>query len=174
MLPSTNNRTTLLFDKYHIDYSNFGPDPDYIIGSTKYNALASLSYFLMSNGYWEDWTTMLDSDATFYFPQGLDNDRMHVSGASDIVAWWQQWFQNSKLQSMTFSKNNSVPIFVPKALQYTPLIGNWVFSWMDCVMTFPQGQLGMRVNCTVHFNDNDLIDAYFTYFDQTLVENFIL
>ncbi len=143
------------------------PDTNYLIGNTIYTMIAANSLQLFANFDYDAWGELLSDDVEYFFPNGNDVTRTKLTGKTNVLEWWKNWRATSGITSITITEENDVPVVALKTPNYAGLTGNWVFSWFNNDMVINGRNAGLRMNCTFHFNDENLIDRCYTYYDRT-------
>lgn len=140
---------------------------NYEIASSEYSDLAKKAAGHLSKFEWDAWGAMLADDCEYYFPDGDEITRTKLTGKQAILDWWKNWQQTSGIQSMTFSLENYLPFNALKAPNMTGMTGNYVISYFTNKMVYKEGEVSVRMNMSIHINDNKLIDRYYSYYDRT-------
>jgi hypothetical protein len=142
-------------------------NPSYEIGSPDYSNLAVKALTDLTNFQFDSWGSMLAEDIEFYFPDGDAGTRTKLSGKSNVLDWWKNWKETSGVQSMTYTNNVDVPIIAKKTMAYSGLTGVMVLSYFSNEIVYQEGIVKLRMNFVAHFNKDNLIDRYYTYYDRT-------
>ncbi|MDX1587182.1 MAG: hypothetical protein R3222_10565 [Balneolaceae bacterium] len=141
------------------------------IGSQEYADLAEEAMMHMQNMDFDAWGDMLADDIEYYFPDGDAGTRTVLTGKSAVLDWWNNWQANSGIQSMTFSNPVFLPVIAQAAPNYAGLTGPYVVSYMSNEMDYNGTIVNLRMNFTLHFNDQNKIDRYYSYYDRSLIIN---
>lgn len=136
------------------------------IGSQEYADLAEEAMMHMQQFDFEAWGEMLADDVEYYFPDGDAGTRTVLTGKSAVLDWWNNWETNSGITSMTFSSPVFLPVIAQAAPNYAGLTGPYVVTYMSNEMVFENNTVNLRMNFTLHFNDQNLIDRYYSYYDR--------
>lgn len=137
------------------------------IGSQEYADLAEQAMMHMQQFNFEAWGEMLADDIEYYFPDGDAGTRTVLSGKTAVLDWWNNWETTSGITSMTFSSPVFLPVIAQTAPNYSGLTGPYVVTYMSNEMTFTNGNsVNLRMNFTLHFNDQKQIDRYYSYYDR--------
>jgi hypothetical protein len=154
-------------------FSNFlvspkvsGQNPDFQIGDPSFSLACNEMLDIFASGDLFILTTILTDDVVMFFPEGLDSLRINISGRANLLSYWVAWREDNHFDLVTIDEVNSVPVDVLETPNYIGLPGNWVFSWFDLKIRRRQEVAGARVNATFHFNDQNLIDHIYTYYDS--------
>lgn len=142
-------------------------NPSYEIASSEYSNLAVKALTALANFEFDSWGSMLADDVEFYFPNGDADTRTKLSGKSNVVAWWKNWKETSGVQSMSYTNNVDVPVIAKETMAYSGLTGVIVFSYFSNEIIYQEGAVKLRMNFVVHFNKDNLIDRYYTYYDRS-------
>uniref|UniRef100_UPI00404AC056 nuclear transport factor 2 family protein n=1 Tax=Daejeonella sp. TaxID=2805397 RepID=UPI00404AC056 len=142
-------------------------NPNYEIASPDYSNLAVKALTDLTNFQFDSWGSMLAEDVEFYFPDGDAGTRTKLSGKSNVLDWWKNWKETSGVQSMTYTDNVDVPIIAKETMTYSGLTGVMVISYFSNEIVYQEGSVKLRMNFAAHFNKDNLIDRYYTYYDRT-------
>lgn len=137
------------------------------IGSADHAQMAEQAMTHLSNFEFDAWGEMLADDIEYYFPDGDAGTRTLITGKAALLDWWKNWETTSGIESMTFSNTVFLPIVAQEAPNYAGLTGPYVVSYMSNEMVFNGNTAKVRMNFTVHFNDENKIDRYYSYYDRT-------
>jgi hypothetical protein len=141
----------------------------YEVVSNDYAEMGEKALQHLANLDLDSWGAMLADDAEFYFPDGDEGTRTVLKGKKAILDWWANWKQTSGIKSMTASNTVHVPVAAKKTLNYTGLSGTFVLSYFSNALVYETGQTSIRMHFAAHFNDQNLIDRYYTYYDRSLI-----
>lgn len=143
----------------------------YEIASEEYVDLSLEALNHLSDFGIDAWGTMLADDVEYYFPDGDAGTRTVLTGKSEVVNWWKNWAASSGIESMTITQPDLMPIRVnSEALNYSALTGVFVISYFSNELVFDNGNtVNLRMNFALHFNEDSLIDRYYTYYDRALI-----
>ena len=142
-------------------------NPNYEIAAPDYSNLAVKALKDLTNFQFDSWGSMLAEDVEFYFPDGDAGTRTKLSGKSNVLHWWKNWKETSGVQSMTHSDNVDLPIIAKETMAYSGLTGVMVISYFSNAIEYQEGTVNLRMNFVAHFNKDNLIDRYYTYYDRT-------
>lgn len=146
-------------------------NPDFAIAEPEYAALAEKALTHLSKFEYDAWGEMLADNVEYYFPDGDVDTRTKLVGKQVVLDWWKNWHKTSGIQSMTFSLPNHIPVDAIKTPNMTGLPGIYVFSFVSNKMVFNGNTVALRMNFSVHFNQDNKIDRYYTYYDrQPIIE----
>jgi hypothetical protein len=154
-----------------MDSSNTTENSRYDIASNEYVDLALEAFDHLSDFNIDAWGTMLADDVQYYFPDGDSGTRTVLTGKTEVVNWWKNWVASSGIESMTITQPDLMPIRVNNdALSYSGLTGVFVISYFSNELVFDNGNtVNLRMNFALHFNEDSLIDRYYTYYDRSLI-----
>ena len=160
--------TILGCESESMDSSNTSENTRYDIASDEYVDLALEALDQLSDFNIDDWGTMLADDVEYYFPDGDSGTRTVLTGKTEVVNWWKNWAASSGIESMTITRPDLMPIRVNNdALSYSGLTGVFVISYFSNELVFDNGNsVNLRMNFALHFNEDSLIDRYYTYYDR--------
>jgi ketosteroid isomerase-like protein len=144
-------------------------NPNYEIASPDYSALAAKAMTSWSKLDFDAWTSMMADDVEFYFPDGDAGTRTKLTGKPAVAEWWNNWKQTSGIQSMTYLNHVDIPINAKDTMAYSGLTGVMVISYFSNELVFNEGIVNIRMDFVAHFNSQNLIDRYYTYFDRTKI-----
>jgi hypothetical protein len=139
----------------------------YEIASEDYETLAEQALNHVGNFEFEAWFEMLSEDVEYYFPDGDAETRTKLIGKKAVMEFWNNYPEESGNDKMTFSNFVHVPIDVKQRLNYTGLTGIMVISYFSAELVFSDKSTNIRMNFAAHFNEDKLIDKYYTYYDRT-------
>ncbi|MCG2587609.1 nuclear transport factor 2 family protein [Rhodohalobacter sulfatireducens] len=143
----------------------------YEIASEEYVDLSLEALNHLSDFDIDAWGTLLADDVEYYFPDGDSGTRTVLNGKTEVVNWWKNWVASSGIESMTITQPDLMPIRVnSEALNYSALTGVFVISYFSNELAFDNGNtVNLRMNFALHFNEDSLIDRYYTYYDRALI-----
>lgn len=139
------------------------------IASPEYAGLAEQAMMHMQNLDFDAWGEMLAEDVEYHFPDGDAGTRTVLAGKTAVLDWWKNWGENSGITSMTFSSPVFLPVIAQEAPNYAGLTGPYVVTYMSNEMDYNGTTVNLRMNFTLHFNDQKLIDRYYSYYDRSLI-----
>lgn len=144
-------------------------NPYYEIASPEYSELAAKALTSFSELDFESWTSMMSDDVVFYFPDGDAGTRTELAGKNAVLDWWNNWEQTSGVQSMTYLNHVDMPVIAKETLPYSNLKGVFVISYFSNEIMYNGTPVKLRMNVTVHFNSDNLIDRVYSYYDRTKI-----
>lgn len=144
-------------------------NPDYEIASPEYSELAVKALTNWMNLDFEGWTSAMSEDVVFYFPDGDAGTRTELAGKEAVLDWWNNWEQTSGIQSMTYANHVEIPVIAKDTLAYSNLTGVFVISYFSNELNYSGTTVNLRMNITVHFNSDKLIDRVYSYYDRTKI-----
>lgn len=133
----------------------------------EYADLAEQSLMHMEQFEFDEWGEMLADDVEYYFPDGDEGIRTVLIGKRNVVDWWNDWRLTSGIDSMKFSETVFLPVEAEEVPSYSGLPGVYVVSYFSNMMVYNGKPVSIRMNFTMHFNQDQKIDRYFTYYDRT-------
>lgn len=139
------------------------------IASTEYVELASKALMHLTKLDIDKWASMLADDVEYNFPDGDEETRTKLTGKAAVQGWWSNWAKTSGIKSMTMDKAVFIPVNSLEKNPSTGLSGVTVISYFSNNMNINGTPLKLRMNFSVHFNKNKLIDRYYTYYDRTQI-----
>ncbi|MFN1835447.1 nuclear transport factor 2 family protein [Balneola sp. MJW-20] len=137
------------------------------IAPAEYASMAEQSLRYMENFDFDTWGEMLADDVEYYFPDGDAGIRTVLIGKRAVIDWWNNWQMTSGIEEMTFTEPVFLPVVADEVPNYTGLPGYYVVSYFSNKMIYNGKEVNIRMNFTMHFNDDQKIDRYFTYYDRT-------
>ena len=141
---------------------------DYSIASSEYVDLAQQGLEHMAAKEFGAWTNMMADDVEYNFPDGDQNTRTSLVGKEAVQNWWSDWSESAGVESMTFTASNHVPINAKNPQNTTGMAGIYVISFFSNEMSFSNGNTAnLRMNVVAHFNEDKMIDRYYSYYDRT-------
>lgn len=144
---------------------------DWDIGSPEYADLAEQAMMHLQNFEYDAWGEMLADDVEYYFPDGDAGTRTTLTGKTAVLDWWKNWRDTSGITSMTFTNPVFLPVIAQTAPNYSGLTGPYVVSYLSNRLDYSGTIVNLRMNFTVHFNDQKKIDRYYSYYDRSLIIN---
>lgn len=139
----------------------------YELASDEYSDLAEEALSHLADLDIDAWGEMLADDVTYYFPDGDSGTRTVLTGKEEVINWWQNWKENSGIESMTFTEPVFLPVIANRTLNYSGLEGVFVISYFSNEMVFNGNPVRLRMNYVSFFNDENLIYRYYSYYDRT-------
>ena len=70
---------------------------------------------------------------------------------------------------MTIQNASYIPIQVKNATRTADLPGMQVIAYFSNKMVYDSGAVSVKMNFVIHFDNNKMIDGYYTYYDQTKI-----
>ena len=161
--------TILGCDSESLDSSTTTENARYEIASDEYIDLTLEALDHLSGFDIDAWGTMLADDVEYYFPDGDSGTRTTLTGKEAVVNWWKNWIETSGIESMTITQPDLIPVRINnEVLNYSQLTGVFVLSYFSNELVYSGGNtVNLRMNFAVHFNEDSLIDRYYTYYDRT-------
>lgn len=144
---------------------------NYQVASDRYSDLSDEALDRMANLEFDRWGEMMARDVEYYFPDGDYGTRTVLKGKTSVLHWWKNWKETTAIDSMRFTERVHVPIQANERLNYSGLTGVIVISYFSNKMVYNGQPVSVRTNVAVHFNDDSLIDRYYTYYDRTPILN---
>ena len=146
-------------------------DSTYEIASIEYTDIADKALNHMADLDFDKWGELLTNDVEYFFPDGDAGTRTKLTGKSEVVGWYKDWHETSGIEKMTHSNYVHVPVKANKTLNYSGLTGVFVMSYFSNEMVYNGTPVSVRMHFAAHFNDDKLIDKYYTYYDRTPIIN---
>ena len=140
---------------------------DYAIASNDYVDVVKTAFDHFGKFEYDAWGAMLAEDVEYSFPDGDVGTRTKLVGKPAVISWWKNWQKTSGVQSMTFDAGNFIPFNALKAHNAGALPGIYVVAYLSNKMVFNGAPVAVRMNFSIHFNSEKLIDRYVTYYDRT-------
>ena len=131
--------------------------------------MASKSLTHFADMDFEAWTATMSDDVIFYFPDGDAGTRTELSGKKAILDWWNNIKQPTYVSKMTYLNHVDMPVVAKNTLPYSNLTGVFVISYFSNELIVNGKTVKLRMNVTVHFNADKLIDRVYTYYDRTKI-----
>jgi hypothetical protein len=139
------------------------------IASPEYAELASKALTYLTKLDIDKWASMLADDVEYNFPDGDEGTRTKLTGKAAVQGWWSNWVKTSGIKSMTMDKAVFIPLNSLEKNPSTGLTGVTVISYFSNNLNINGTPVKLRMNFSVHFNKNKLIDRYYTYYDRTQI-----
>ena len=132
-----------------------------------YTVLAEKTMTEQADFDFESWADMLADDVEYVFPDDTSENQTKLVGKPAVIAHWKNWREYAQIESLTFSRFDHIPFNSNKNLNASGLAGVHVFSLCSSQWVFTNGETAvLPMNYCCHFNNDKLIDRYYTYFDQ--------
>ncbi len=147
--------------------SNEVVNTNFEIASDDYAELAENAIKHVANFEFDKWGEMMSDDIEYYFPDGDAGTRTVLKGKEAVTGWYKNWRETSGIEKMTYSNSVHVPVYAKKSLNYSGLTGVLVLSYFSNEMVYDGNPISVRMHFGAHFNDDKLIDRYYTYYDRT-------
>jgi hypothetical protein len=139
------------------------------IASPEYAELASKALTYLTKLDIDKWVSMMSDDVEYNFPDGDETTRTKLTGKAAVQGWWSNWAKTSGVRSMTMDKAVFIPLNSFEKNPSTGLSGVSVISYFSNNMNINGTPLKLRMNFSVHFNKDKLIDRYYTYYDRSQI-----
>jgi hypothetical protein len=139
------------------------------IAPPEYAELASKALTYLTKLDIDKWASMLANDVEYSFPDGDETTRTKLTGKAAVQGWWSNWAKTSGVKSMTMDKAVFIPVNSSEINPSTGLTGVSVISYFSNTMDINGTPVKVRMNFSVHFNKDKLIDRYYTYSDRTKI-----
>lgn len=141
--------------------------PNLEIASDEYVALAEAAMQHKARFDFDAWGAMLADDVEYLFPDGDHNTRTKLVGKEAVLNWWKAWKANSGIQFVSISEANWLPVKVNKTtLKAGARPGVYVIVYFSNEMIFKTGTARVRMNHSIHFNDDKKMDRIAVYYDR--------
>lgn len=148
-----------------------GDISNYEVASDRFSDLSDEAFDRMSSLDFDFWGEMLDEDVQYFFPDGDEGTRTVLYGKEDVLDWWKTWKDTTGIDRMTFSARVHIPVQANRELNYSGLTGVIVISYFSNEMIYNGQPVNIRTNVAAHYNEDSLIDRYYTYYDRTPILN---
>jgi len=153
------------------DTSDEAINSSYEIASGEYSDLSEKAIKHLANFEFDEWGEMMSDDVEYYFPDGDAGTRTVLTGKQAVLDWYKNWRETSGIERMTYTNGVHVPVTAKKSLNYSGLTGIIVMSYFSNEMVYNGKVVNLRMHFAAHFNDDNLIDRYYTYYDRTPIIN---
>ncbi|MGB7786813.1 MAG: hypothetical protein WBL27_11985 [Salinimicrobium sp.] len=144
---------------------------NYEVASEKFSDLSEEALNRMAALDFDGWGEMLSDDVQYFFPDGDAETRTILEGKEEVVNWWKNWKKDSSIEEMTITNPVFIPVKANQKLNYSGLTGVIVLSYFSNEMVYNGQPVSVRMNFATHFNEDSLIDRYYTYYDRTPILN---
>jgi len=141
----------------------------FAIAAPAYSDLAAKALTLFASLDIDTWASMLSDDVEYYFPDGDAGTRTVLKGKKKVTDFWKNWKATSGIQSMTYTNHVDIPVNSQDKLAYSGLTGVLVISYFSNKLVYNNATIDLRMNFVAHFNEDSLIDRYYTYYDRTKI-----
>jgi hypothetical protein len=139
------------------------------IASSDYADLAAKALGYLTKLDIDKWASMLADDVEYNFPDGDEGTRTKLTGKAAVQGWWSNWAKTSGVKSMTMDKAVFIPLNSLEKNPSTGLTGVSVISYFSNNLDINGTPVKVRMNFSVHFNKDKMIDRYYTYYDRTKI-----
>lgn len=144
---------------------------DFTIASSDYDDLNKKALEHLTKFEFDAWGEMLADTVQYNFPNGDIETRTKLTGKQAVLDWWKNWQKTSGIQSMTVDRLNQFSLDVSKSQLPGGLTGVYSYAYFSNKMVYNGKPVAVRMNFIGHFNKDEKIDRYFTYYDrQPIVE----
>ncbi|WAC12635.1 nuclear transport factor 2 family protein [Dyadobacter pollutisoli] len=140
---------------------------NYTAASSSYGILAEKSLDLLASFDLETWGTMLSDSVVYYFPDGDSKNSKKLTGKKALLTWWKNYIDNSGIRSMSIENASYLPIHVANEVRRGDISGTQVIAYFSNNMVYESGAVSVKMNFVIHFDENRMIDGYYTYYDRT-------
>ena len=144
-------------------------NPLYKIAPIEYANLAEQAFNYMAGFEFDNWASLLADTVVYSFPDGDAETRTTLKGKENVINWWKNWRDSSGINSMKMNEFNHLPINVYAQPKGGFPMGYWDIVYFTNTMVFNGKPVGLRMNFSVHFNANKLIDHYASYYDRNVI-----
>jgi hypothetical protein len=145
---------------------------NYQAAPVAYAILAEKSIDLASSFNVDSWADMLSDSVVYHFPDGDLKTCTKIVGKEALVNWATTHIQSSGIQSMSIEDATYLPIRV-SANNSGRVAGTQVIAYLSNKMVYTTGAVSVRMNMIIHFDKDKMIDAYYTYYDNTPIIDLI-
>lgn len=140
---------------------------NYTAASSSYGILAEKSLDLLASFDLETWGTMLSDSVVYYFPDGDSKNSKKLIGKKALLTWWKNYIDSSGIRSMSIENASYLPIHVASEVRRGDISGTQVIAYFSNNMVYENGAVSVKMNFVIHFDENKMIDGYYTYYDRT-------
>jgi hypothetical protein len=144
-------------------------NPKISLAPTEYADLAEKSLQHMAKFEFDAWADMLADDVIYAFPDGDVTTRTRLEGKKAVLDWWKTWRQTSGVESMTMTDFNHIPINATAQLNGGAPMGIYDIAYCSNKIVFSGKPVALRMNFSIHFNNDKKIDRYMTYYDRNVI-----
>lgn len=149
------------------DQGNVRDHSNYEVASNRYSDLNNEALNRMSSLDFDSWGELLADDVQYFFPDGDAETRTVLKGKQEVLDWWKNWKETTGIDSMRFNDRVHIPVQANQKLNYSGLTGVIVISYFSNEMIYNGQPARVRTNVAVHYNEDSLIDRFYTYYDRT-------
>ena len=142
-------------------------DSNFEIASEKHVKTTDKALRHLEKLEFDKWSQHLSDDIEYYFPDGDAGTRTKLIGKTEVMNWWKNWSVTSGIEQMSITNSVHVPVLSKKSLAYTGLSGVMVLSYFSNKMVYNGKPVNIRMHWAAHFNEDNLIDKYYTYYDRS-------
>lgn len=144
-------------------------NPQVSIAPPEYSELAEKSLELIAQKNFDAWGDMLADDVIYEYPDGDMQTRTKISGKQAVIDWWKAGVKNGVQDTMILSEFNHVPIDVSGKLNAGAQAGIYDIVYFTNKLGIKGKTLSIRMNYSIHFNNDKKIDRYYSYYDRTKI-----
>lgn len=145
---------------------------DYQAAPVAYAILAEKSVDLAASFNVNSWADMLSDSVVYNFPDGDLKTCTKIVGKKALVNWATTHIKTSGIQSMSIENATYLPIKVSTS-KSGRVAGTQVIAYLSNKMVYATGAVSVRMNMIIHFDKDKMIDAYYTYYDNTPIIDLI-
>jgi hypothetical protein len=139
-------------------------DVDYEIASPVYIALTEKSLDYLAGFELDSFAEMLADSVVYELPDGTK-----MIGKTALVAYWQNYKNDSDIQSMKITNANYLPVNTHTRHKASESLGVKVVVDFTSNIVRNNKEIAVKMNFSFHFNHQKLIDQIDTNYDQTLL-----
>ena len=144
-------------------------NPLFKIAPVEYAMLSERALQHMAHFEFDEWAAMLADNVVYSFPDGDAATRTTLHGKSNLIDRWKNWRQTSGIESIAMGAFNHIPIDVVAHPEGGFPMGIYDIVYFTAQMVFKGHPIGLRMNFSVHFDADNKIDHYATYYDSTVI-----
>ena len=144
-------------------------NPLFQIAPLQYADSSEKAFKLMAALDFDSWALMLADSVVYSFPDGDAATRTTLYGKEPLIKWWKNRITTSGIQSMEMTEFNHVPIQVISRPKDGFPMGIYDLVYFTTKIRFKKDTVGLRMNFSVHFNKDNKIDHYASYYDNNLI-----
>lgn len=162
-------KTGEVSDTKNISDSGEVTNPLFKIAPLRYTDSSEKAFKLMAAFDFDAWAQMLADTVVYSFPDGDAATRTTLYGKDTLINWWKNSIATSGLQSIRVTEFNHVPINVISRPNDGFPMGIYDLVYFTTTILFEKDTVGLRMNFSVHFNADDKIDHYASYYDNDVI-----
>ena len=158
-----------LSDEKNLSDSGEVTNPLFEIAPLRYTDSSEKAFKLMASFDFDSWAQMLADTVVYSFPDGDAATRTTLYGKDTLITWWKNRIATSGIQSIKMTEFNHVPIKVISRPKDGFPMGIYDLVYFTTTIIFKQDTVGLRMNFSIHFNADDIIDHYASYYNNNII-----